>query len=146
LFKEPSFYFSVKKNYLSFSDQIFLNSSFLFTLSLGSYLKNVEKFPLKNPIFSQALGSICSLKRQFSNYSLIELPSKNVILLSSFNLCTPCSDFQTNTLKNVISFSKKNAGFSRRKGIRPTVKGRAKNPVDHPNGGRTGPGGISRNP
>ena len=115
-------------------------------LPLGSCLKNVEHLPLKGPVFSQAFGSFCFLRRQFKRYCLIQFPSKHYNLLSSYNLCTPCPDFQLKNLQSFSEFSLKKAGFSRWKGIRPTVKGRAKNPVDHPNGGRTGPGGISRNP
>jgi len=146
LFKEPSFYFNKFSFKNAFTQNLFFNSSFLFTLPLGSCLKNIEQFPLSGPIFGNAFGSFCFLRRQFANYSLIEFPSKKFVILSSANLCTPCSESQTNMLYSFTEFSKKKAGFSRWLGIKPTVKGRAKNPIDHPNGGRTGPGGISRNP
>jgi large subunit ribosomal protein L2 len=41
------------------------------------------------------------------------------------------------------------AGANRWRGIRPTVRGVAMNPVDHPHGGgegRTGEGGVARSP
>lgn len=33
-----------------------------------------------------------------------------------------------------------NAGYNRRKGVRPTVRGVVKNPCDHPHGGGEGKG------
>jgi large subunit ribosomal protein L2 len=41
------------------------------------------------------------------------------------------------------------AGASRWRGVRPTVRGVAMNPIDHPHGGgegRTGEGGVPRSP
>jgi len=37
------------------------------------------------------------------------------------------------------------AGINRRLGIRPSVRGVAMNPIDHPNGGKT-PGGQPKTP
>jgi large subunit ribosomal protein L2 len=45
----------------------------------------------------------------------------------------------SNALHNTVSIGK--AGRSRWMGIRPTVRGTAMNPVDHPHGGRSNGGG-----
>lgn len=147
LFKEPSFYFLTKKyqtNY--YLNLIPSNSNYISQIPLGGYLKNIEQFPLSGPLFGRAQGSVCSLKRHFTYSSLIEFPSKNFAILSSFVLCTPCNETQYNWLRDTRILLKKKAGYSRWKGKRPTVTGRAKNPIDHPNGGRSGPGGFARTP
>jgi large subunit ribosomal protein L2 len=50
----------------------------------------------------------------------------------------------SNPQQNLISIGK--AGKNRLKGIRPTVRGIAMNPVDHPHGGRTNGGRPSVTP
>ena len=52
------------------------------------------------------------------------------------------SIFCTGTLGRASNISHKNeffvkAGYSRNNGVRPSVRGVAMNPVDHPHGGRT---------
>jgi large subunit ribosomal protein L2 len=64
---------------------------------------------------------------------MIRLPTGKLLILSSFCVVTlgKCSNYKHK--KNFLT----KAGFTRMKGIRPTVRGVAMNPVDHPHGGRT---------
>jgi large subunit ribosomal protein L2 len=50
----------------------------------------------------------------------------------------------SNTQSNLTTIGK--AGINRNKGIRPTVRGIAMNPVDHPHGGRSNGGMPSVSP
>lgn len=63
----------------------------------------------------------------------IVLPSKKIIFVSTWSLCF----FGVNTSKDKKFFMPGKAGISNLLGIKPSVRGVAKNPVDHPNGGRT---------
>ncbi len=63
----------------------------------------------------------------------IVLPSKKIIFVSTWSLCF----FGVNVSKDQKFFMPGKAGVNRLNGKKQTVRGVAKNPVDHPNGGRT---------
>jgi len=77
-------------------------------------------------------ASILSYNDITSNYA-VRLPSG---LVSFFFILTKATRLFT-IVKGLPSPSDKRAGFSNKKGFRPKVRGVAKNPVDHPHGGRT---------
>ena len=65
--------------------------------------------------------------------ALISLPTGLTRRISIF--CSATLGRASNINHNREFFVK--AGFSRNKGVRPSVRGVAMNPVDHPHGGRT---------
>jgi large subunit ribosomal protein L2 len=67
-------------------------------------------------------------------YAQIKMPSGEIRLVHK--TCTACIGQVGNVQHENIVLGK--AGRSRWKGIRPTVRGMAMNPVDHPNGGGQG--------
>jgi len=69
-----------------------------------------------------------------NNYTQLKLPSKEVRMLSDD--CWGSIGRLSAEEHRFITFGK--AGRSRWKGIRPTVRGSAMNPVDHPYGGGEG--------
>jgi large subunit ribosomal protein L2 len=69
-----------------------------------------------------------------SNYIQIKLPSGEIRLIHKE--CYASIGKVSNTLHSTIKIGK--AGRKRWMGIRPTVRGKAKNPCDHPHGGGEG--------
>lgn len=104
-----------------------------------------------NPQYSLSFKSISYIIGINSklNYFIIQLPSllKKVFYFTSFCLLLNTdalnSHFDT---RNNRSFFKLKAGSSVNKGFRPTVRGVAMNPVDHPHGGRTKTVKLPRTP
>jgi len=72
----------------------------------------------------------------------IKLPSNFILNTSFFESAT--IGRTSNTFHNKIIYGK--AGKNRYRGIRPSVRGIAMNPVDHPHGGRTNGGRPSTTP
>jgi ribosomal protein L2 len=65
--------------------------------------------------------------------SLLTLPSGVRKIFSAFSL----SSLGSNALKENNLWSNNKAGYSSKYGVKPIVRGVAKNPIDHPHGGRT---------
>lgn len=83
---------------------------------------------MSNGTFSQILES-------FTDFNLIKilLPSKNVKILSGWDFGYLGRNSQTNYVYNITG----KAGTRVLFGSKPKVRGVARNPVDHPHGGRT---------
>ena len=88
------------------------------------------------PIFGRSAGTSCQLVQKSSHDYKVKIPSGLIksVPLTSFATIGVVS----NTQQNLICLGK--AGRRRHMGIRPTVRGVAMNPVDHPHGGRTNGG------
>jgi len=94
-----------------------------------------------NIIFGSSAGSFCQLLEQ-KGLCKIRLPSGKIISISNNYFATLGS--VSNLKHKSICVGK--AGRNRLKGIRPSVRGIAMNPVDHPHGGRTNGGMPSVTP
>lgn len=85
--------------------------------------------------YSRAGGTYCKIISLNYDKDIVKvtLPTGSVKILSMFNLATVgrASNYQ-----NLVQFFSK-AGYSRKLGYRPSVRGVAMNPVDNPHGGRT---------
>lgn len=78
----------------------------------------------------------------FSSYMLVKLPSRKHRLFFSH-----CTAFIGQNSNNLWRFTNKmRAGVSRRLNTRPSVRGVAMNPVDHPHGGGEGKSSGGRHP
>jgi len=114
------------------------NAMPLLNMQLGSIIHNVELHYGKGGQLCRAAGTYATLvtKKVFKNlrYAIVRLKSKEEYFIFLNNLAVfgvvSNIDFHLLTLKN--------AGSSRRLGIRPHVRGVAMNPVDHPHGGGEG--------
>jgi len=86
--------------------------------------------------FARAVGSTCRvlLPDAQSNWALVTLPSGQLRFLP--NSCFAMMGGAH--AQSARFFATPNAGWARRAGRRPTVRGIAKNPNDHPHGGRAG--------
>lgn len=96
----------------------------------------LELWPLRGIQYVRSFGSkshIIKLDTR-TGLSLIKLPSG---LQKTFSIFSLSSSGRANLyiLKN--NFKNTKSGFQRSRGFKPTVRGVAMNPVDHPHGGRT---------
>ncbi|MGI6713677.1 MAG: 50S ribosomal protein L2 [Bacilli bacterium] len=100
----------------------------------GTGIHNIELSPGKGGQLVRAAGTMAQLLGKEGKYAIVRLQSGEVrkILLT----CRATIGAVGNEDYNLINLGK--AGKSRWKGTRPTVRGSAMNPVDHPHGGGEG--------
>jgi large subunit ribosomal protein L2 len=103
----------------------------------GTVIHNVEAQPGSGAKMIRSAGSFGQLMAKEGGYAQIRMPSGEVRKLLEDCRAT------VGQLGNVESSSVRigKAGKSRWRGIRPTVRGLAMNPVDHPHGGGEGKSG-----
>lgn len=112
------------------------------SIPVGYGVYNIELHPGKGGQIVRSAGSQAQILAQEAGYTDLKMPSGEVRKILWDNLA---SIGQTsNPDHNLVSIGK--AGRSRMLGIRPTVRGTAMNPVDHPYGGGEGrqPRGTKR--
>lgn len=102
---------------------------------VGTRVCNIERHPLKGPVYARAPGCramVLSKKRYKKRvYVQLKLPSSGEVYLSE--RCHAILG-RVGLVGGVIG----KAGLMRHYGYRPTVRGVAMNPVDHPHGGGEG--------
>ena len=108
----------------------------------GTMLHNIELNPGRGGQMVRSAGGAAQLMAKEGGYAHIRMPSGEVrlVLLN----CRATIGQVGNLDHENISIGK--AGRKRWMGIRPTVRGSAMNPVDHPHGGGEGRSPIGRNP
>lgn len=101
----------------------------------GSLISSVEFFPNCGSKIARSAGTFCILVNRYNmNKLLIRLPSGEERLFgSNIRAILGIISNKEHKLKK-----RKKASCSIRKGIKPKVRGVAKNAVDHPNGGGRG--------
>ena len=103
-------------------------------IPLGTLLHNVELKPGKGGQIARSAGSSVQLVAKEGAFASVKMPSSEIRKINMVCFAT------IGTVGNIdhenVSIGK--AGRSRWKGIRPTVRGTAMNPVDHPHGGGEG--------
>jgi hypothetical protein len=110
----------------------------------GSYvlLKFLSKYSICSNVFigfnkkyALSNGTFCQILDFFQDFNLVKvvLPSRQVMFISGWNFAisgkNSLSDFKNTFLGK--------AGYKELSGKKPKVRGVARNPVDHPHGGRT---------
>jgi len=109
----------------------------------GMFVYNVEMTPGKGGQLARSAGNSIYLMGIDNGHAQLKMPSSEVRLVSEKCLAT-IGSVSNPDYKN-IRWGK--AGRSRHRGIRPTVRGKAMNPVDHPHGGGEGSNPIGlKNP
>ena len=116
----------------------------LVNMPLGSQIHNIELVPGRGAKLVRSAGLSAQLLARSSGYANIKMPSGEVRLINE--KCFATFGVVSNSERALRVEGK--AGRSRWKGIRPTVRGTAMNPVDHPHGGGEGRhnGYIPRSP
>jgi large subunit ribosomal protein L2 len=116
----------------------------LSSIPSNTWIHSVERSPMGGAVISRSAGTRCKLLRGSSGgeTALVSLPSGHKVELSPGCFATVGS--VSNPKHNQIVLRK--AGVSRWLGHRPFSRGIAKNPVDHPHGGRTNGGCHPKTP
>lgn len=110
------------------------------SIPVGTAVYNVEIERGRGGVLARSAGSGALVLAQEGEYTHLQLPSKEVRMVRSHNWAS------IGTLSNPEHrfMTIGNAGRARRMGVRPTVRGSAMNPVDHPHGGGEGRTMIGR--
>jgi large subunit ribosomal protein L2 len=103
-------------------------------MPLGSVIDNIELYPTRGAKLVRSAGLSAQLMARSGGYVTIRMPSGEVRLVNED--CAATFGAVSNAERNLRVEGK--AGRNRWKGIRPTVRGTAMNPVDHPHGGGEG--------
>ncbi len=110
------------------------NSMRLAEVPVGLMVHNVELHVGKGGQICRSAGSFAQLQAREGDYAVLQLPSGE--LRRVHVECRATIGRIGNTDHQNVKLGK--AGRRRHKGIRPTVRGTAMNPVDHPHGGGEG--------
>jgi large subunit ribosomal protein L2 len=111
-------------------------------IPLGSTIHAIELKPGKGAQLVRSAGGGAQLVGREGSYAIVRLRSGE--LRKILAECRACIGEVSNGEHNLISLGK--AGAKRWRGIRPTVRGVAMNPVDHPHGGGEGKTSGGRHP
>ena len=109
-------------------------------IPVGATVYNIELQPGKGAQLARSAGAGASVLAQEGGHTHLELPSKEVRMVPSANWASIGA--LSNPEHVYMTIGK--AGRARHLGIRPTVRGSAMNPVDHPHGGGEGKALIGR--
>ena len=109
--------------------------TYLFNLAPNSIFFNVGNKPNKGGIYARSAGTYCRIIKSDIEKKIheLKLPSGKFFKVTSYVLVTLGKSSNPWHYKEITG----KAGLNRLRGFRPTVRGVAMNPVDHPHGGRT---------
>lgn len=110
------------------------NATPLEKLVPGTFVYNIEAKPSGGGKLVRSAGSSAEIVAQEGDHTTLKMPSKEIRKVSSRAWATIGA--LSNEESAFVTIGK--AGRSRWLGIRPTVRGSAMNPVDHPYGGGEG--------
>jgi large subunit ribosomal protein L2 len=111
-------------------------------IPVGSNVHCVEMLPGKGAQLARSAGTSARLQAREGSYALIRLRSGEIRRVHIE--CRATIGEVGNEEHSLRTIGK--AGANRWRGIRPTVRGIAMNPVDHPHGGRSNGGGHPVSP
>ncbi len=107
------------------------------SVPVGTFVYNIEVKPLGGAKLIRSAGTYAEVIAHDGGYSSVKMPSSEVRKVRSGAWCSVGEVSNQEHGLKVIG----KAGRSRWLGKRPTVRGSAMNPVDHPYGGGEGRGG-----
>jgi large subunit ribosomal protein L2 len=110
------------------------NCTTLGRIPQGTLIHNIELQPLKGGQIARSAGAYAEIVAKEGNLVQIKLPSTEVRNISA-NCYATVGQVSNPEHMNIVVGS---AGRKRWMGVRPTVRGVAMNPVDHPMGGGEG--------
>ncbi|MFH1456668.1 MAG: 50S ribosomal protein L2 [Patescibacteria group bacterium] len=100
----------------------------------GEMVYNVELEPQRGGVMARSAGTGVILQNVEGKYAQLKMPSSEIRLVNK--ACLASIGQVSNPEAKLIRIGK--AGRKRHMGIKPTVRGKAMNPVDHPHGGGEG--------
>jgi len=151
-YNDGVFSYIIAPNKLSVGDKIMSSKALidvrignampLSVIPIGTIVHNIELKPGCGGAVSRAAGTYAQLVGKDGGYALLKLQSGEIRLFALECMATIGSVSNLDNKNIVIG----KAGRSRWLGIRPTVRGVAMNPVDHPHGGGEGKTSGGRHP
>lgn len=109
-------------------------------MPVGTVIHNIEMQPGRGGQMARSAGNSARLVAKEGANATLELPSGEMRMVSS--KCRATIGQVGNVDHELVKIGK--AGINRHKGIRPTVRGSAMNPIDHPHGGGESKAPIGR--
>lgn len=109
-------------------------------IPVGTFIYNVELKPRAGARIARSAGNFVELIAHDNGYAHLKMPSSEVRKV--MDSCFATIGEVSNDEHKLVNIGK--AGRSRWLGKRPTVRGSAMNPVDHPHGGGEGKAGRGR--
>lgn len=103
-------------------------------MPIGSVIHNIEMSPGRGGQLVRSAGLSAQLMGRSDGYATLRMPSGEMRMINEN--CMATLGVVSNPEHNLRNDGK--AGRSRWMGIRPSTRGTAKNPVDHPHGGGNG--------
>lgn len=120
------------------------NRMALKNIPVGTFVHNIELYPGRGGKIVRSAGNYAQVTAHEGGYTHLTLPSTEVRMV--LENCMASIGALSNPEHRFVVLGK--AGRTRWLGIRPTVRGSAMNPVDHPHGGGEGraPVGLRKGP
>jgi len=118
------------------------NSMPLKSIPFGVDIHNVEMKPGRGAQLVRSAGASCQLVGRVDGWAQLKMPSGEMRRVPEE--CIATVGAVSNLDHSNVSLGK--AGRSRHMGIRPTIRGVAMNPIDHPHGGGEGKTSGGRHP
>ena len=112
----------------------------LANIPVGTEIHNIELYPGRGGQLVRSAGNSAQLMAKEGRYATLRLPSGEMRMVLA--ICRATIGQVGNIDHELITVGK--AGRKRHMGFRPTVRGSAMNPNDHPHGGGEGRTGIGR--
>ena len=103
-------------------------------IPVGTFVYNIELKPGNGGKLARSAGNYAEIVAQDGVYTQLKMPSTEV--RNIHGTCWASIGESSNPEHRLVVIGK--AGRTRWKGVRPTVRGTAMNPVDHPHGGGEG--------
>jgi len=116
------------------ADIVIGSAKALKNIPVGTVIHNIELYPGKGGQLIRAAGTSAQILGREEKYVLVRLKSGEVRRI--LGECRATIGEVGNEFYSLVSLGK--AGRKRHMGIKPTVRGSAMNPVDHPHGGGEG--------
>lgn len=110
------------------------NRMLLRHIPIGTYVHNIEILGQGGGQMARSAGTYAIIQSQEPDYSTLKLPSGELRKISVKAFATVGQVSNTDWMYVRIG----KAGRNRHRGIRPSVRGKAMNPIDHPHGGGEG--------
>lgn len=110
-------------------------------IPVGTFVYNIELKPEGGAKLARSAGNYCEIVAQDKDANVTNLKMSSGEIRKVISTCWASVGEVSNDEYHLVNVGK--AGKNRHRGIRPTVRGSAMNPVDHPHGGGEGRQGIS---
>jgi len=110
------------------------NRMALKNIPVGTFVHNIELYPKGGGKIARSAGNYAQVTAHEGGYAHLTLPSTEIRMVQEN--CMASIGSLSNPEHRFVTIGK--AGRTRWLGIRPTVRGSAMNPVDHPHGGGEG--------